>query len=439
MASIVNESGVLNYATLASNFAAREIIKKYLDVVDDGMNYFDWLDWTNRSEVTGSAEYSSLYEGSLHSLAVVNANVAEGAVDANVTHVYKGTGAVPLVGETVIFPNMTTALVVSVTAASANWSVVLAPASGNVIPAVTADQTIAFIGNAQGEGGGKPSVMRKPTSLIRKNNIQIIATTDEITDIAGATKVELEFNGKQYIVDKNKYQLHLKHRMEVAATLGYQNGGYSTTNAAGQKVWVTNGLRPEIANKGGIAFTTAGAGVFNVLTDTAALVVLMSAARCGSKYMLFAGRTLDLAIDSNSVTNSAFAGGAIKYADYAGSDAISLAYKLKQITFGGFEITKSRFALAEHPSQLGSMTAPLKEGFLIPQDYTKTKDGGVVPRLRTRYMNFNGNKSLRYLETFDGALSEKPQGHNRVSEMVVTSSQGLELTGHEHFGIVKLQ
>jgi hypothetical protein len=437
--AILNEAGVLSYATLSSNFAAREIMKSYLDVIDDGMNYFDWLDFTGKTEVTGNAEYSSLYEGSLHSLGVIHANVAAGATDADVAHVYKGTGAVPLVGETVIYPDMTTALVISVVAASANWTVTCRPASGKLIPAVTALDTIAFIGNAQGEGGGKPGTMRKPTATVRKNNIQIISTYNDITDLAGATKVELEFGGKQYIVDKEKYQQYLKHRMEVAATLGYQNGGYSTTNAAGEKVWVTNGLRPEIAGKGGIAFTTAGAGVFNVITDTSALVVLMSAARCGSKYMLFAGRSLDLAIDSNSVTNSVLAGGAITYADYNGKDSINLAYKLKMITFGGFEITKSRFSLADHPTQLGSMTAPIKEGFLIPTDSTKTKDGKTVSRIRTRYMQFGGSKSLRYMETFDGALSEKPQGHNRVSEMVITSSQGLEITGHEQFGIVKLQ
>lgn len=437
--SLLTENGVLNYAALSSNFAAREIMKEYLDVIDDGMNYFDWLDWTNKTEVTGSAEYSSLYEGSLHSLGVINANVAAGANGADVTHVYRGTNAVPLVGETVIFPNMTTGLVISVTAASANWSVVVRPSPGVAIPAVTADQTITFIGNAQGEGGGKPGVMRKPTATIRKNNIQIISTFNELTDLAGATKVELAFNGRQYIVDKQKYQQYLKHRMEVAATLCYQVGGFSTTNAKGEKTYVTNGLRPEIAQKGGIAFTTAGAGVFNILTDTNALVVLMSAARCGSKYMLFAGRTLDLAIDSNGVTNSAFAGGAIKYADYSGADKINLAFGLKTITFGGFEITKSRFHLAEHPSQLGSMTTPLREGFLMPTDMTKTKDGKTVPRIRTRFMQFGGNKSLRYMETYDGALSEQPQGHERKAEMVLTSAQGLEITGHEHFGIITLQ
>ena len=191
----------------------------------------------------------------------------------------------------------------------------------------------------------------------------------------------------------------------------------------------------------GFGFTTgSGAGVFDVVVDQKTQAIAMDAARCGSEYMLLAGQTLDLAIDSNSLTNNAFNGGGVSYAAYNGNDKIALRMGVKSITFGGYTIHKSRLKAAEHPQLLGATgyTLSKREGFLIPTDKVKTKGGGAIDRMRTRYMNFNGTKDLRYLETETGALAPTPTSNKREYNYTISSNQGLDIAGIEQFGLVTL-
>ena len=214
MAATLTRAGVINYAAFSSTFEARELIRKYIDVVDDGMDYFDWMDMTGRAVPTGNTSYDNITESSIFATAEVKTTILIGTADTNHSVDVLGTSAVPYVGETVLFPNLTMALVYSVTASGSDWTLVLTPiAAGGLVPVLTDGDQLVLLGNAQGEGGELVHKMRKPTSTKRTNNIQIFSTMDSITDLAGSTVLEIPFNGSSYAFNKMKYQQMLSHRM----------------------------------------------------------------------------------------------------------------------------------------------------------------------------------------------------------------------------------
>lgn len=440
MASVLTRSGVINYATLSSTFEYRELLRNYLDVVQDDMGFFDWLDFYGRAVPSGDIEFSNITEGSLFATAEVKTTGTAGSANTAKTVNILGTEYVPFVGQIILFPDGTNGRVQSVSADSADWNLSVMPMeSGSNIPIVTDGDKLIVTSNAQGEGSTMTTPYGKPTATKRSNYIQLFTTYDEITDVAGSTVVEIPFNGKKYVLDKNMFQMYLKHRIEIENSFVTGVKG-SRTDASGNSVWTNGGLDYSISNNG-FSFTTASSGVYNVVTDTASLSVSMDTARCGSKYMLFAAQTLDNAIDTNSVTNTSLTGGGIGFADYNGADRIKLAMGVKDITFGGRTITKKRLKAFEHPQLLGTTgySTWLKYGYLIPEDKVKTKDQGTVDRMRLRYQVFNGDEDLRYLEVEGGALSNKNQDFDRKLKKGVMSNQGLEFAGIEQFGKVILK
>ena len=443
--NIITHEGNVNYTAFATDFAKREVLRKYIDVVNDQMGYLDWLDFTSRAVVTGDVKYENLTDGSLLDAVTVKASVSAGAADTDVTVIAKKEGVKPIVGEVIVFPDFKNALVYSVSpngTDAADSDVVLRPiGSGSNVPALTANQLLFLSHDAQGEGGGLVGSMRRPTPVKRSNNIHVSSTSIDITDLAGATVLEIPFGGSNYKFDKSEWELMLKHRLSNANKFLTSVKGV-TTDSDGRKVYTTDGLRPQIKTNG-FNLSSATAGEWNLITDQKALSIAMDSARCGgADYMLLAGQSLDLAMDVDSLTNSAFSGGGISYAAYNGNERIHLAMGAKSFTMGGRTIHKSRFMPAEHNSGLGNTGygQGRKEGYLLPTDKTKTlgSKGGTVDRIRTRYMVFGGTKDLRYLTTYDGALSKEKQGHRRVSEMAMSSNEGLETTGIEQFGMITI-
>lgn len=437
---LFNENGVANIAAFSSDFGARQLVRQYIDVIDDEMGFMDFFDWTGRSEKTGRVTYENITEGSIFQTMVANAATTAGAAGANVTLAAKKTGAKPLRNETVLFKNNATAFVYNVVDGGATWTVTLMPPNATaVIPAIAANDEIVLFGNAQGEGGTTPDSLRRPIVTKRSNNVQMFGTKIDFTDLAGATEVEMEFQGKRYIFPKAKFQHLINHRMQIANTLLTGIKG-KVVNLDGQDTYFTDGLRNQIKTGGGFNLSTITAGVFNLLDDQKALTKLMDAYRAPYEYILWAGQDLDLAIDMNSATNAAFTGGGISYGAYNGNKEIALALAVKSLTFGSRTIHKQRFKPAEHPSLFGAPGYDLakKEGYLMPTNKVKTKDNGALDRLRVRYMAYNGTKDLRYLEFEDGLLAPNPNNAKRTHTYSIDSNQGLEALGIEHFGILTL-
>jgi hypothetical protein len=336
--------------------------------------------------------------------------------------------------------NGVTSYVWSVAANSANWNVVLKPiGSGVNIPAISNGAQIVILSNAGGEGGESVGSMRRPALTKNQNNIQIFESGDEITDLGGATKVEIPYNGKYFILDKQLAQQLLIHRMQAAnqKLFGVKD---NYVNAKGEMVYFTEGIRTTAKTRGFNGQTT-GSGVFNIITDGKAIALLMDSARCGSEYMALAGQTAHLEIDVNAATNSAFSGGGISYAAYNGSKDISLAYGVKSLMFGGYTLHIQRFKTLEHKGLTGATgyEAFKKEILLLPTDKAMVIGGASIPRIRNRFMSFNGNKSLKYLEVESGALSPNKNNSKRIYRRDIYSQEGCEVVDAGKLGVFNIQ
>jgi hypothetical protein len=441
MASQVVHADVAAYATLSSTFESRNILKKYLKVIDDEWGYMDWMDMTGRREITKTPEFQTLTESSLFKPGFAVGATAAGAADAPVTVVFNGTtGVKPFKTEVVMFKDFRKGYIKTVTAAGANWSCVVVPqGAGSIIPAIANGETIIFTGNAQGEGSELADTLREPTSLIRTNNIHLFTTKTKISEVAGSTEFEIPFRGSSYIVNKVKYQQYINHRIQVANELLTSVKGV-TTDEDGNKVWFTNGLRPQIKTGGGINLPVASAGVFNVITDMKAIsIALDNANATGMEYLMFAGQNFDNAVTDNSLTNTALTGGATTFAAYNGNKEIALAFGVSQMSYGGRTVFKKRMRLAEHPGMFGATGYTMKnEAFLLPTDRVKTADdSGTIDRMRIRFMGFEGNQE-RYHEVETGAFSSARNNAKRNKTLDIMSNEAVELAGIEHFMIMNL-
>lgn len=431
------ELDVNSIATLSSSFAVRNILNKWLDSYQDSMNYFDLLDMMGAAVVSDTAEFTNLTEDTVQRAALTSGTTTAGTGGANVSVTFDAAGAVPIKNETIMFPNGVTALVWSISGLVA----VLKPlGSGNNIPATTNGMQLIILSNGVEEGGKANDTVRRPSNVLRSNYIQTFATRDEITNIAGATKIEIPYDGNSYILSKQKAQHLLIHKMQVFNQMLFGEKD-KITGQNGKPTYFTDGVRTQIVKRGGFNLQTLTSNVFDIVADSKAMAVAFDAARGPMEYNALCGQTAHLAIDSNSASNASFANGAVTYASYGGNKDIALAIGVRSMSFGGYTTHYQRFKALEHKGLTGATgyEAYKKEIYLMPSGKTKVKGGAEQDRTRIRYMTFNGTTPLRYLDYEGGLLSPQKNTPDLLNEHALYSQQAIELCGIEQFGLMKIQ
>lgn len=434
----LNQAQLLSMATMPATLEAREMLRNLIDIQDDEGTMFDYCNYTQRIAPVpvGNPEYFHFLNTSLYATAEVKtAYTAQAAgVTASVT-ILAANGVTPLVNEIVTFPNGVQGLITAVSAAT-DPVLTIKAATGVVIPSLLVGAKLIFTSNAYGEGAGTSSAMRISPITKRSNYIQKFKTFFQETDISGGTKVDLVYEDKPYVFYKQQLEAMRKHELDIA-NAGYSGAkSNSMTDANGNLVYTSEGLRNAIINGGGIQHSTAVGGTFAPLTDLLSLSVQMDAARCPKNYTMWASQSYDNAVDLGIASTTAFSGGGISYAQYNGSDKIAIAMGAKQLTMFGYNIAKHRFAAAQHKALYAASgyTQFLKEAYLIPSDKVKThaSNGKMVDRIRVRYMEYHGTGG-RYKEIFTGGLVPIPTDNRDVFEVTYSSNQGFEFIGTDHF------
>jgi hypothetical protein len=426
----------LSTVSFTNTLEQREILKDVLDIYDEEASMLDVLDWTGRSKATAQTEYFTVQNNFLYATATVKTpGTSAGTAGASVDITCVGATSVkPVVGELMLFANGVVGYVSAVSAAT-DFVITVKPVnSADSIPAVATGAKLSFMSNAYAEGTGS-NQMRKSDLVKRSNKLQIFKTKTSVTDIAYGSKIEVEFKGKPYYFLKQQHDAYLKHRMDILYAVLFGRESAGLTDAAGNAINTTRGLRDTITNAGGIVSNTATGGTI-ALSDLAALSRLMDANRCPIEYQLWAGADFDNAFDTNISSTSPFLNGGINYGSYNGKSEIAIALGIQSFNAYGRTFHKKRLNALSHPQITSTATniAFTKEAYLVPAGKIKVEQGGgQVDRMQLRYLEMADGINSRFREKMLGGLAPVPTSDTDTLDIVYSSIEGLETVGNEHF------
>lgn len=425
----------LSTVTFTNTLEQRDILKDVLDLYDEESSMLDVLDWTGRAKPSAQTEFFHVTNDFLYATASVKTTTTAGSAGAAATIVIAAAeGVTPVVNELVLFPNGVVGYV-SAISADADPALTIKPVnSSDTIPAVTDGDKLSFFSNAYAEGTGS-NQMRKSNLTKRSNKLQIFKTKTSVTDIAYGSKIEVEFKGKPYYFLKQQHDAYLKHRMDILYAVLFGRESAGLTDAAGNAINTTSGLRDTIINKGGIVSNTASANTIS-LDDLKALSRLMDAQRCPSEYFLWAGADFDNEFDADLTAITQFVNGGIQYGAFGGSKEKALSLGIDSLKVFGRTFHKKRLNALSHPqvSAAAGYTQFVDEAYLVPADKVKTEQGGgMIDRMQVRYLEMADGVNSRFREKMLGGLAPIPTSDTDTLDIVYTSIEGLQVAGAEHF------
>ena len=425
----------LSTVSFTNTLEQREILKDVLDIYDEEASMLDVLDWTGKAKATAQTEFFTVQNNFLYATAAVKTAYTAGSAGASASVVFTGATSVkPVVGELILFPNGVVGYVSAIDSATDFTATIKPVNSADVIPSLTVAQKIPFFSNAYAEGTAS-NQMRKSDLIKRSNKLQIFKTKTSITDIAYGSKIEVEFKGKPYYFLKQQHDAYLKHRMDILYSVLFGRESAGLTDANGNAINTTRGLRDTIVNAGGISSAVASSGTV-ALSDLSALSRLMDANRCPSEYLLWAGADFDNGFDTTITAATQFVNGAINYGSFGGKKEVAIALGVNSISAFGRTFHKKRLNALSHPlvTSIGGATTFSKEAYLVPAGKIKVEQGGgQVDRMMLRYLEMPDGVNSRFREKMLGGLAPTPTSDTDTLDIVYTSIEGLETVGNEHF------
>lgn len=426
----------LSTVSFTNTLEQREILKDVLDIYDEEASMLDIMDWTGKAKASAQTEYFTVQNNFLYATATVKTpGFAAGAAGASVDITIVGSTSVkPVVGELILFANGIVGYVSAASSATDSILTIKPVNSADAIPAVATGAKLSFFSNAYAEGTGS-NQMRKSDLIKRSNKLQIFKTKTSVTDIAYGSKIEVEFKGKPYYFLKQQHDAYLKHRMDILYSILFGRESAGLTDAAGNSINTTRGLRDTIINAGGITSNVASAGTV-ALSDLAALSRLMDANRCPSEYQLYAGADFDNSFDTTITAATQFINGAINYGAFGGKKDVAIALGVQSLAAFGRTFHKKRLNALSHPQVTSTATNVnyAKEAYLVPAGKIKVEQGGgQVDRMMIRYLEMADGVNSRFREKMLGGLAPTPTSDTDTLDIVYSSIEGFESVGNEHF------
>lgn len=410
----------------------REILNKILDITNEEASFLDVMEMTNRSQPTAVPQYSHFVNEELYVLGTVSA--VTGSTTTAVTATIDATAAAYVnEGEEVLFNDAKVGYVYSV---SGN-NIVVHSVDASTLTVATGDK-ISFFSNAAGEGSLSPDAKRWGQSRLY-NQVQSFKAQYEITDIQKASKVEVDYQGKPFILYKGQHESFVKFRADVSNALWFSRMSTTTfgdtspslVDAEGNPVQTTGGLN-QIVSTYGINQSVLTSGEVN-LDDIADLIQTMNANRCPDQYMLFVGTEKNIQFDNlfSSLGNSAILSQAARF-DVGGKN---LDLGFDSVRIYGRTFHKKYLPIIDQKNVINFVGGPssiYNAAYMAPATKVKTVDGAMLDRLGIRYMDA-GNGTGLYRETTLGGLAPVPTNERSVLEIHYSSIQGLQVLGSQQF------
>ena len=429
----------------------RELLDQVLDTTSEDATIVDIFELTGRMVQTDQITYyhkTNDYVFRSGTISAVDAtNNGERVASVNETLVLTLTTdeELPIVGETALLKNKKQGFVSAVN--TGTRVVTISPfdnTTGKTLnpggTEILATQKVTFFSAAYGEGTDDPS-SKRPTFKTSSNQIQIFKTAREITDIQKVSTVEVNYGGKRYILYKMQHDCLLEHRAKIA----YQfliGQRATTTDANGNTVWRTQGLREYILNGDGVDLTTGGNNIALTTTITLANLRAMSRALdkrgAGDEYWFWTGGDLSADLDE-VLTGLEGVKNGIVYNSWGIGDGQKKALDLGVDSFKIYDRTfhKKKIKAYDHPEVFAPSTDFNfgSEGYLIPAGKIPVDaSGNKIDALRTRFMAGDGT-DLKWNEFRGGRLADPKTESKAVLKFSYESVMGLEAVGIRQFGI----
>lgn len=442
------------------NFALdkRDYLQQVFDVTNESSTIVDVLELTGRVKVTDNPVYTHVENQYLFKAGVIesiDATLNGTPAAENIQFVLTaGTdNALPIVGELVMFQNKRIAQVLSVN--TSTRTVVAKPldqatAINTGGTAIAAAQSVIFFSQASAEGTGDPSV-RRSEWVSSANNIQIFKEAGEITDLQKVSAVEVNYNGKPYIMYKVQYDTFQRHKMKMSNALLFGQKSSNTDDAnLGGKVFTTQGLRSYIKSGDGSVKTTggvveqytktSGVSVTGATGDIRALNRALDKNQAPAEYMGWIGGDLYAALDEGLAALEGVKYG-INYSAFGTGDAKKRAIDLGFDSFRlyGRTFHLNKLSLLDHKGLFGATGFDFSyEGYFVPQDKIKIDaGGGTSDRMLLRVMAGDGTNFYPHMETVTGKLAPTPTNVNSVLHISYQTIAGLQVCGTEHFAMLE--
>lgn len=301
------------------------------------------------------------------------------------------------------------------------------------------DKLVIF-SNAQGEGSGSPSSIKYGMNK-NVNGVQIFKNSYRISDVAKASKVTVEYQGKPYFMYKGTYEALQRFRADIAnammfgkktAQFGFSGGaGTDLTDANGNVVQTTNGLRAEL-DSGGIL--TSGNNYqydTSILGTWATMAAALNKVRAPKDYWLWVGTSANIKFDDalNNLTSAGISGARFNV------DGREIDLGIDVFNLYGRKWYKKPLSILDH-NELGTTVAPAGEVYLVPFGQCKVAGGGASQDyLQIRYLEGDGN-NFSFRETLTGGLAPTPTSADAVLDVNYQAICGLEVLGKEHCALM---
>ena len=302
------------------------------------------------------------------------------------------------------------------------------------------DKLVIF-SNAQGEGSGSPSSIKYGMNK-NVNGVQIFKNSYRISDVAKASKVTVEYQGKPYFMYKGTYEALQRFRADIAnsmmfgkktAQFGFSGGaGTDLTDANGNVVQTTNGLRAELDSGGILTSGNNYAYATSILSTWATMAAALNKVRAPKDYWLWVGTSANIKFDDalNNLTSAAGISGA-----RFNVDGREIDLGIDVFNLYGRKWYKKPLSILDH-NELGTTVAPAGEVYLVPFGQCKVAGGGgSQDYLQIRYLEGDGN-NFSFRETLTGGLAPTPTSADAILDVNYQAICGLEVLGKEHCALM---
>ena len=450
----------------------REIYNQLIDIQDDA----EWLDFmymAGKKDATAVPFYTSFYNDNLYKLLTV-VGTPTGTTTKPVITLSAADYQFVLVGDLLKFPSGAVGRV-QVKNGSTASTIDVQSVTGNPLAATLgamAGVKLSAFSNAQEEGSAEPGSRRWSVNSLQ-NRVQIFRNAIKITDVQNASKIELEFNGKPYILPYEMIQGLQKHRGDIslAMWLGEVSNtlfadleptvpaGTYLAGAQGYGVQTTRGMDSYITNYG-VNDSVTTAGTFT-LADLSDLEAQLTAVRAPMEYMI-AGSNPAVAVISDFLKNLPSSGTTITtntlptpispntnttvanngyYRSGVNSGMLSvngreIDLQAEKFMHGGYTYNLKAFKVLSNTDVINYTGGPsAKSIYFLPMGKVKTVGGGMNDYFRYKYMAqpAPGTGSVETAELMTGALAPTPTNQEQTLTVSWTSNMGLEVFAPNKF------